>query len=115
MSSHRGSKRKTVELYPEFDEAEEVLLAEELREPAQYKVLLHNDNYTTMEFVVQILMDIFRKHAEEATQIMLAIHKNGLGLCGIYPLEIAETKVVQVRHRAQEAGFPLRCTLEEAE
>ncbi|MDR3016682.1 MAG: ATP-dependent Clp protease adaptor ClpS [Delftia acidovorans] len=83
------------------------------QEPNLYRVLLHNDDYTTMEFVVIILMEVFRKTGDEATVIMLAIHKRGLGQCGVYPLEIAETKVSEVHRRAREANFPLRCTIEE--
>ena len=67
-----------------------------------------------MEFVVIILMEVFRKTSDEAAEIMLAIHRRGLGQCGVYPLEIAETKVEAVHRRAREAKFPLRCTLEEA-
>ena len=85
----------------------------ELREPSMYRVLLHNDDYTTMDFVVDILMSIFRKTAEQATEIMLSVHRNGTGVAGVYPLEIAETKVMAVRTRAKQAEFPLRCTLEE--
>jgi len=83
------------------------------QEPRLYRVLLHNDDYTTMEFVVIILMEVFRKTSDEATVIMLDVHKRGMGQCGVYPLEIAETKVSEVRRRAREANFPLRCTLEE--
>ncbi len=89
------------------------LVDDDLQEPRQYKVLLHNDDYTSMEFVVLVLQKIFRKNLEEATQIMLAIHRDGIGLCGVYTHEIAETKVKQVSLLAREAGFPLRCTLEE--
>lgn len=81
--------------------------------PSMFQVLLHNDNYTTMEFVVFILMSIFRKNEEQATQIMLAVHKRGVGIAGVYPLEIAETKVEQTRIKAKEASFPLHCSLEE--
>ena len=116
MSPEHGRKKgKTSRIEPEYEALSDVLLDDKLHEPPLYKVLLYNDNYTTMEFVVGVLMDIFRKNAEEATAIMLAVHKSGLGLCGVYPLEIAETKVMQVRKRARGFGFPLRCTLEEAE
>ncbi len=81
-------------------------------EPPMYKVLLHNDDYTTMEFVIDILVYVFKKTAEEAIQIMLAVHNNGIGTCGVYPLEIAETKVDMVKHLSEENGFPLKCTLE---
>ncbi len=77
-----------------------------------YKVLLHNDNYTTMEFVVQILMLVFRKSVEQATQIMLNVHRQGIGMCGVYPYEIAETKVTTVTRLARENGHPLKCTME---
>ncbi len=92
-----------------------VLLEEDLQEPRMYKVLLHNDDYTSMDFVVHVLTRVFRKTSEDATKIMLAVHESGIGLCGIYTHEIAETKVRQTRHMAREAGFPLRCTLEVAD
>ncbi|PLX82395.1 MAG: ATP-dependent Clp protease adaptor ClpS [Desulfuromonas sp.] len=82
--------------------------------PPLFKVLLHNDDYTSMEFVVQVLETVFRKSPPEANRIMLNIHVKGMGVCGIYPHEIAETKAVRVRSLAKEEGFPLRCTLEEA-
>lgn len=85
---------------------------QDLVEPPLYKVFLLNDDYTTMDFVVQVLMDIFDKSFEEATRIMLHVHHNGRGLAGIYPKEIAETKVHQVRVRAQANGFPLRAEME---
>ncbi len=85
---------------------------QDLREPPLYKVFLLNDDYTTMDFVIQVLMDIFDKSFEEATRIMLHVHHNGRGLSGIYPKEIAETKVHQVHTRAQANGFPLRAEME---
>ena len=88
-------------------------LDEETREPRKYKVILHNDDYTTMEFVVQVLMDVFHKTEAEATQIMLAVHKNGQGVCGVFTAEVAETKVVMVRQMARRDGYPLKCTMEE--
>jgi ATP-dependent Clp protease adaptor protein ClpS len=84
------------------------------REPRRFHVILHNDNYTTMEFVVDVLVSIFRKTAEEAAAIMLAVHEKGRCSCGVYTEEMAETKVAQVRHKARQAGFPLRCSMEEA-
>ena len=84
----------------------------ETREPPLYKVLLHNDDYTTMEFVVQILQEVFRKSFEEATGIMLNVHQNQVGVCGLFTYEIAETKVDRVHIMARENGFPLRCTME---
>ncbi len=81
--------------------------------PKQYKVFLLNDDYTSMDFVVDILMKIFRKNFHEAHTIMLEVHEKGRGLCGIYPYEIAETKVHQVGSMARENGFPLKAILEE--
>jgi len=80
--------------------------------PPLYRVLLHNDDYTTMEFVVDVLESIFRHPPTEANRIMLQVHMQGRGICGTYPFEIAETKVYQVHSRAKEAGFPLKCTME---
>lgn len=82
--------------------------------PKLFKVLLLNDDFTTMDFVVSILESVFRKTPAEAVQIMLAVHNQGQGLCGVYAKEIAETKVQQVHEQAQEAGYPLRCVMEEA-
>ncbi len=87
---------------------------EQVTMPSLFKVFMHNDDYTTMEFVVEVLQDIFRKSATEAEKIMLTIHFQGVGYCGTFPHEIAETKVSRARLRARKAGFPLRCTLEEA-
>lgn len=86
---------------------------EELRPPSMYRVLLHNDDYTTMEFVVEILIDVFNKEFEEAKIIMLNVHNNGIGICGVYTYEIAETKVSTVHAYAMEKGFPLKCTIEQ--
>jgi ATP-dependent Clp protease adaptor protein ClpS len=86
---------------------------EDVGEPSMYKVLLHNDDYTTMEFVVDILMSVFHRSVDEATQIMLNVHRQGVGLCGVYAYEIAETKVETVHTLARENGFPLRCSMEE--
>lgn len=88
-------------------------IREDAREPSMYKVLLHNDDYTTMEFVVDILMNVFRKSQEEAVRIMFNVHRQGVGLCGYYTYEVAETKVDQVHLLAREHGFPLRCTMED--
>jgi Uncharacterized conserved protein len=85
----------------------------DVREPRRFRVLLHNDDYTTMEFVIDILIGIFEKGVDEATAIMLAVHEKGLGICGVYTEEMAETKVAQVHDRARKAGFPLRCSMEE--
>jgi ATP-dependent Clp protease adaptor protein ClpS len=85
-----------------------------LQKPKQYKVLLHNDDYTTMEFVVFILMSIFHSSETDAVEIMLHVHKSGIGVAGVYTYEVAETRVTQVEGLAREHEFPLRCTLEEA-
>ena len=93
---------------------EEVSLSLNLAEPVRYKVLLHNDDYTTMEFVVEILMGIFHKSLVEAEQIMFNIHRVGKAVCGTYTYDIAQTKVYQVKQLAKKSGFPLLATLEEA-
>jgi len=85
---------------------------EDLEEPPLYLVLLHNDDYTTMQFVVEVLMAVFNKSMEEATDIMLNVHREGVGLCGLYPYEVAETKVNTVYTLARENGFPLKCSME---
>ena len=85
----------------------------DIREPRNFKVLLHHDDYTTLEFVVEILRIVFHKSSEQAVSIMAAVHEKGLGVCGVYTEEVAETKVIQVHEKARAAGFPLRCSMEE--
>jgi len=85
-----------------------------LKKPKMYKVLLHNDDYTTMEFVVYVLQSIFHRSEADAVQIMLHVHRNGIGVAGVYTYEIAETRVIQVEALAKQNEFPLRCSLEEA-
>ena len=82
------------------------------KKPSMYKVVLLNDDYTPMEFVVVVIERFFNKPHEEATQIMLHVHRRGVGVCGIYPYEIAETKVTQVVDFARRHEHPLQCTLE---
>ncbi|MDD0853822.1 ATP-dependent Clp protease adapter ClpS [Halobacteriovorax sp. GB3] len=82
------------------------------KRPQRYKVLLHNDDYTTMEFVIYILQKVFGKHYEEAKQVMLDVHQNGRGVCGVYTHEIAETKMTKVKQEAKENGHPLKCSME---
>ena len=82
------------------------------KKPAMYKVFLLNDDYTPMDFVIQILEIFFNKSPEDATNIMLQVHKSGVGLCGVYTFEIAETKVAQVMATARQAQHPLQCTME---
>ena len=84
------------------------------KEPALFKVLLLNDDYSTMDFVVEVLESVFQKSPAEAYRIMMAVHLQGKGLAGVYPWEIADTKVETVKSMAREAGYPLRAALEEA-
>lgn len=81
--------------------------------PRHYRVLMHNDDYTTMEFVVEVLQQVFHHPLTRANRIMLEIHITGQGACGVFPYEIAETKVDLVERRARAVGFPLKCSLEE--
>lgn len=92
---------------------EEIETSLELEEPKMFKVLLHNDDYTSMDFVVDILMSIFHKNVLEAEKIMIQIHEKGIGICGVYSYEIAQTKVQQVRQKAKQNEFPLLATVEE--
>ncbi|MEY3090513.1 MAG: hypothetical protein RL113_829 [Pseudomonadota bacterium] len=96
---------------PKIEQELEVEL--ELQEPQMFKVLLHNDDYTSMDFVVDILITIFHKTHQQAEQIMLQIHEKGKAICGVYSFEIAETKVQQVKQRAKQSEFPLLATMEE--
>ncbi|MFW5808732.1 MAG: ATP-dependent Clp protease adaptor ClpS [Spirochaetota bacterium] len=85
----------------------------EIREPSMYRVIMHNDHYTTMQFVVEVIMTVFHKSEEEASRLMLQIHNTGSAVCGVYILDIAQTKVNHVHMLAKREGFPLKCTLEE--
>lgn len=85
-----------------------------LKRPPLYKVLLHNDDYTTKEFVVEILQYVFHREYGEAVQIMLHVHRRGIGVAGVYSYEIAETKVAMVESLAREHEYPLKCSVEEA-
>ena len=91
---------------------EEVESRTEVKEPSLYRVLLHNDDYTTMEFVVEVLMKIFHKSRDEAEEIMWTVHEKGKALCGIYTFEIAQTKAEQVKVLARQNSFPLLATIE---
>ncbi len=86
--------------------------AQRTKKPSMYKVLLLNDDYTPMEFVITILERYFNKQAEDATRIMLHVHQNGVGICGVYTFEVAETKVTQVMDFARQNQHPLQCTME---
>lgn len=95
---------------PKFEEEFDVAL--ELQEPQMFKVLLHNDDYTSMDFVVEVLIGIFHKTHAQAEQIMLQIHEKGKAICGVYSFEIAQTKAQQVKQKAKQNGFPLLATIE---
>lgn len=86
-----------------------------LQEPGLWKVLLHNDDYTTQEFVVLLLKTVFRKPEVEATAIMLAVHRSGLGVAGVYTKDVAETRAARGRQLAEREGFPLLLTVEAAD
>jgi len=98
----------------EFDREVVTETEKKLKKPSLYKVLLHNDDYTTKEFVVQILQYVFHKEHTAAVQIMLHVHKKGIGVAGVYTYEVAETKVTLVESLAREHEYPLKCTMEEA-
>ena len=83
-----------------------------LARPKMYRVILHNDDFTTMEFVVALLIHVFHHDESNANAIMMHIHRTGMGVAGVYTYEVAETKVVQVRELAEKAEFPLLCTFE---
>ncbi|HAE23146.1 MAG TPA: ATP-dependent Clp protease adapter ClpS [Spirochaetaceae bacterium] len=87
---------------------------QDTKEPDEYRVLLLNDDFTTMEFVVAVLVTVFHKSIPEATKIMLDVHRKGRGTVGVYSFDIATTKVQRVHTMARENGFPLRCTMEKA-
>ncbi len=87
---------------------------DELKEPDMYKVLLHNDDYTTMEFVVEVIRVVFKKSLLEATKIMLDVHRKGIGMVGTYTYDIASTKARRVMQMAKQREYPLRCTVEKA-
>jgi len=103
----------------EWDESSNVIeqtdtdTQENIVEPPMYKVIMLNDHYTTMEFVVYVLETVFHKSLMEAVLIMLNIHNLGSGICGVYTAEVAETKIQQVHQMARNKEFPLKCTMEE--
>jgi len=97
----------------EFSSDSGLLEKPKVTEPSFYKVLLHNDDYTPMEFVTQILKKFFHKSSEEAEKIMMAVHQQGHGVAGLYPYEIAETKVFMTNNYAKQNKFPLKCSMEE--
>lgn len=85
---------------------------EKLKRPSLYKVVMHNDDYTTMEFVIHVLQKFFNKNVTEAHNIMMEVHTQGFGICGIYTFEVAESKVAKVIKYARENGHPLKCSSE---
>ena len=97
----------------DYEEMVDSETREEVKEPPMYKVLLHNDDYTSMEFVIEILLSVFNKSIEDATITMLKVHREGIGICGVYTYEVAETKVDTVHALALEREFPLKCTMEQ--
>ncbi len=88
--------------------------ASRMKKPSMYKVVMLNDDYTPMEFVIMVLERFFNKSHDEATHIMMRVHQKGIGICGVYTYEIAETKVTQVMDLARQYQHPLQCTLEKA-
>jgi ATP-dependent Clp protease adaptor protein ClpS len=103
-----ADKDLNTDIFEETETIEEI----KTEEPPLYKIILHNDDYTTMEFVVQVLKEIFHKNEEESIAIMLHVHHNGFGIAGIYTKEIAETKLHLTTEMARENGFPLLVTME---
>lgn len=102
---------------PRHDERHDLVVDEarpKVRRPPLYKVLLINDDYTPMDFVVEVLQKFFRMDRTKATQVMLHVHTRGRGICGVFTYEIAETKVAQVNEYSRQQQHPLLCTLEEA-
>jgi ATP-dependent Clp protease adaptor protein ClpS len=96
----------------QYEESAVVESEEKLEEPSLFKVLLHNDYYTTMEFVVWVLKTIFNMADEEAVRVMLSVHMSGVGVAGVYTFEVAEMKVEKTTDLAREHEFPLLCTME---
>jgi ATP-dependent Clp protease adaptor protein ClpS len=98
---------------PDHEEIVATETKKKIEKPRLYKVLLHNDDYTTMEFVVLVLREVFNKAEQDALRIMMAVHLQGIGVAGVYPYEIAEAKVDKVIDMARAQQFPLLCTMEE--
>jgi len=96
-----------------FEEEVATESSEKLKKPPLYRVLLHNDDFTTMEFVVHVLQTVFNRREADAFRVMWAVHTQGVGVAGVYTQEVAEMKVERVTHLAREAEYPLLCTMEE--
>ena len=101
------------EKLPDLMEEEETRAEDETREPPNFKVLIHNDDFTTKAFVVELLVVVFSKSIDAATDIMWQAHRNGTGLCGVYTKDVAETKIKISSTMASDAGFPLKLSMEE--
>jgi ATP-dependent Clp protease adaptor protein ClpS len=114
ISNPLGERKIMSRRETEFDHELVTETKKKLKKPPLYKVLLHNDDYTTKEFVVQVLQYVFHKEHTEAVQIMLHVHKKGIGVAGVYTYEVAETKVALVENLARQHEYPLKCTMEEA-
>ncbi|MBN1498283.1 MAG: ATP-dependent Clp protease adaptor ClpS [Spirochaetes bacterium] len=97
-----------------YDEDLSIRTEKKLEEPKMFRVILHNDHYTTMDFVVEVLVKVFHMPAAKAVQVMMDVHKKGVGICGVYTLDIAVTKVGEVHQMARAREFPLKCSYEEA-
>lgn len=97
---------------PDKRRQEDTLIKDRVQVPRRYKVVLHNDDFTPMEFVTAVLEDVFRKTPAEATRIMLTVHKTGIGVAGVYSFEVAEAKAAQASDLAREAAYPLLVTTE---
>lgn len=119
MADHQGNfpvvgpkQRQQMSQQEEQEDGPVTTLGPQVQRPRRYKVFLHNDDYTTMEFVVFVLQKVFLKGHDEAHQIMMKVHQEGVGLCGIYTHEIAESKVARVAQLAKDNGHPLKCSME---
>jgi ATP-dependent Clp protease adaptor protein ClpS len=109
------SRRQSTPGRPESQVLERTKTKKKLKQPPLYKVLFHNDDYTPMEFVVVVLMQVFGRSEVDATQIMLHVHHSGIGVAGLYPFSVAETKVSEVMAAAEKAQYPLLVTMEPAD
>lgn len=106
------NRDKTLMTNNETTNKSQTLLKDRIKRPSMYEVILLNDDYTPMEFVVDVLMKYFSKDMNQANEVMMHVHRNGTGLCGIYPFDIAETKVMQVMNYSIKNGHPLQCKME---
>jgi ATP-dependent Clp protease adaptor protein ClpS len=97
---------------PAIHRDEQTMVRERLKRPRKHKVILHNDDFTPMEFVVEILESVFNRSGAEATRIMLTVHRSGIGIAGVFSCEVAEAKAVKTVRFARESGYPLLCTTE---